>query len=120
MKATLGTEATDRRYRLEARGIVVHQERPWVAEITAPDPRFGYQRRFLPHKVDYRGANSRATRGVWWWWVIESGRVYEVSRLEGGQIARRFITVDQDGDIVGLTREEVDRWLRSAGSASMS
>ncbi|MFW6033947.1 MAG: hypothetical protein ACOC9R_02325, partial [bacterium] len=117
VKATIGTEVTDRGYTLQARGVVVHRERPWVAEITGH--RGGdYARRFVRHQVDRRRANARETRGVWWWWVLESGRIYEMSLREDGRHRRRFVTVDGGGDIIDMSRGEVDAWLAGGRSGS--
>jgi len=95
--------------------------RPWVAEIVGRHPRYKYERRFLRPRIDYRKASSTANRGVWFWWTLESGRIYEIWRRTSWRYGRdhRFVTVTEDGDIQDLTREEVDAWL-SARSASTS
>lgn len=85
--------------------------RPWVAEITGTDPRYGLARRFLPHKTDYRGSNSKATRGVMFWWTLEPGRLYQARyRVSWQKWEERFLTVTDDGGIRDLTAEEAARW----------
>lgn len=87
--------------------------RPWLAEITGPDPRYGYARKFLPSKTDYQAASSTGNRGVWFWWTLESGRVYQTRYRTSwaGGYQRRFIAVADDGNIIDLTEEEVRTWL---------
>jgi hypothetical protein len=93
--------------------------RPWVAEIVGPDDRYGWRRRFLSHKADYRQANGGGTRGVWFWWTLESGRVYEAkyrTTWSLSSIMQRFLTVDDDGEIKDLTEDEVREWMATAAS----
>lgn len=102
------------------RRLGVGDQMPWVAEITGTDPRYGYARTFVKHKADFRDSNSKGTRGVWFWWTLESGRVYQVKYREswGGWLAR-FLRVTDGGDIEDLTEEEVTAWLsRDSGSTS--
>lgn len=130
MKAAFGAEAIGLGHQLAVDALLAPfgvrardplNPRPWVAEIVGQHPRYGYERRFLRPRIDYRKASSTANRGVWFWWTLESGHIYEAScrtSWNSGQI-RRFVTVTEDGDIKDLTREEVDTWL-SARSASTS
>lgn len=95
--------------------------RPWVAEITGTHPTWRWDRKFLPARVDYTHANSRATRGVWFWWTLESGHVYEAryrTSWASGQ-HRRYITVDDiGGDIIDLSEEEVTAWLSDCSAST--
>ncbi len=95
--------------------------RPWVAELMGLHPHYRFERRFLSHRTDYRQASSTGNRGVWFWWTLESGHVYEASYRTswGSGFTRRFLTVAAEGDIVDMTAEEVRAWL-NAGSASTS
>lgn len=113
------TEVTARRFGLYR--WFYRQSKPWVAEITGLCPRYGYARTFLRHKADYKNANSKGTRGVWFWWTLESGRIYETRyRTSWKNVVHRFMTVTDEGDIKDLTEEEVRAWLASRGSASTS
>lgn len=84
---------------------------PWVAEITGPDPTYTYQRRFVRGKKDYSKANSKGSRGVYLWFLLESGRVYEVNeRKTWSTTERYFCRVADDGEIIRMSREEVAAW----------
>lgn len=145
MKATYGVEAIGLNLDQEAAGLLVllegvtravgipdgvvtgredrqavRQHTPWLAEITGPDRRYGWARSFLPARRDHADANSVGSRGVWFWWVLESGRYYECHCWPSwGGSERRYLRVDDSGDVVHVEREEVDRWL-SDRSASTS
>jgi hypothetical protein len=86
--------------------------RPWVAEITGPDERFGFSRRFLESKLSRTNANGSHTRGVDLWFVLDSGRVYEVKHsVSWTRSDRYFCTVTDSGDIKRITKSEVEQWL---------
>jgi hypothetical protein len=51
----------------------------WVAEILGPDPVYGLARRFVRGFEDLSDANSKLSRGVVERYILESGRIYEVS-----------------------------------------
>jgi len=122
MKATLKIEAIgDNTYRLlkNLQGAIGEAfvgsvpSRCWVAEIVGVDARFGFDREFVLCKTDYAKANSAGSRGVHHWFILESGKVYEVSAPKTWKRTDRyFCTVTDDGEIVTLEREAVDEWAR--------
>lgn len=78
--------------------------RPWVAEITGVDRRYGLARTFVDSLRDYAGAKrSWAGRlsGVVACYPLREGLTYEVSRLRGRasrrHLAREFIFVSGSG-----------------------
>lgn len=88
--------------------------KPWVAEITGKDAKFGFARHFLPANWQRKRANSAHSRGVELWFVLESGHFYEVKSPVSWQNSERyFCTVTDDGSIVHVGKEEVDQWLNS-------
>jgi hypothetical protein len=88
-----------------------HMPRPWVADILGPDPTYTYRRRFVRAKKDYSKANSKGSRGVYLWYVLESGHVYEVNeRKTWSTTERYFVRVADDGGIVRVPAEEVATW----------
>ncbi len=128
MKAAFGVEAIGldpgqerdaRRWRMQ--GDLAREMRPWCAELVGFDLRYGFRRRFLRPKIDYTAANSRGSRGVWFWWTLAEGRFYEAKYPVTWQRHRRlFLTATRDGDLrEDLTLEEVQQWL-SARLASTS
>lgn len=80
---------------------------PWVARITGRDSRFGYKREFLPYKKDYTHANRKGSRGVFCYFMVETGLVYEVK----GSRCRYFCTVDTDGEIIIISKKDVNEWI---------
>ncbi|MCX4681564.1 hypothetical protein OG413_40910 [Streptomyces sp. NBC_01433] len=111
----------------------IHGDKGWVAELTGHDPRHGLARTFLRPQTDYDQADARGHRGVLDAWTLRPRRVYEVSRplnppvpnwrtvrrtlgprarVTGEQ--RAYVRVTAEGDIIEITREEVDAWLGTA------
>lgn len=80
--------------------------RPWVAEITGLDPQYRYKRAFLSGQKDYSEANSIGSRGVYVYYHLEPGRVYEVNELVTWTRTRRYFCRVEHGRIVEMGREE--------------
>ncbi len=90
----------------------------WVAQITGFDKQYKYQRVFLRGKKSYKYANSKGSRGVYVYYLLESGNIYDV-RDPSLRKERYFCTVNGDGDIIKIDKEEVDQWINEH-SESMS
>ncbi len=123
MRAALRLEliGDDRRRRLRIRAQAGGSSPPpvgywqvpsaWVAELTPSG------RRFLRGATDYTFSNSAGSRGIFRWYTLESGRVYEVSAPVDWHRADRYLCrVTDDGDIVRLTQEEAVAWRSGARS----
>ncbi len=86
----------------------------WVAEIVAVSPYSGLDRRFLHRNKDYSEANSVGSRGVYAYYILESGKIYEVSEpLTWKKTDRYLCTVTPDGEIEKLDMETVMRHFLS-------
>lgn len=86
----------------------------FVAEITGLHPKYGYERRFLKPQRDYRSASSTGNRGVYAYYILESGKIYDVLKPVSWKNSHRyFCTVDEDGDIITLEKKEVDECLKN-------
>lgn len=72
--------------------------RPWVADVTDGD------RRFLRGHKDYSEANGTGSRGVYVYYHLEPGRVYEVNELLDRTTARRYLARVENGHIVEVGR----------------
>jgi hypothetical protein len=81
----------------------------WVAEILGYDPTYTYKRRFIRGKKDYLRANSKGSRGVYVYYTLESGKLYQVCER---WTRRYFCVVDQHGNIIKLTGAETKQWLK--------
>lgn len=93
---------------------------PWVAEILGKQDKFGLARAFIHANWQRKRANGQHSRGVELWFILESGRLYEVkSPVSWRKSDRYFCAVTDDGDIKRLSKEDVEQWL-SARSELMS
>ncbi len=86
--------------------------RPRLAELTGLFGR-GFARRELRPKQDWSQANSRGTRGVWLYWTLTAGPLYEAVYRTAWDKPHtvRYLYVTADGDLVDTTEEEVRLWL---------
>ena len=86
----------------------------WVAEITGFSDKYKYEREFLSYKKDYSMANSKGSRGIYVWYILESGKYYDIkSQYSHRSHNRYFAKVSSCGDIVKVEEEEVVSWLRN-------
>lgn len=84
-----------------------------MAEITGTDHKYGFDREFLRGRKDYSKANSIGSRGVYLWYILESGRYYEVKeRTSWSGSDRYFVKVTMGGDIERVSKSEVEHWLK--------
>lgn len=87
---------------------------PWVAEITGRHPKFKLSRQFLSSKRDYSKSNGRGSRGVYLWYILESGKLYQVDEMVSRRNRERyFCTVTPEGEIKIVGNEEVEEWLNT-------
>jgi hypothetical protein len=81
----------------------------WVAEITGFDPKYKFAREFIRCKKDYSRANSKGSKGVYEEYILESGRIYDISDKKD----RYFCMVNEQGDIIKMNESEVIECLKS-------
>ena len=86
--------------------------RDWVAEIKGKDSRYGYERVFVNGIADYTYANGKGTRGVYINYVLDDGRIYEVSEPITWKETDRYFCKVVSGEIIKITEREVEKWLR--------
>lgn len=90
---------------------------PWVNELTGVMLSGAFLSRRLKPKADYTHANSKGTRGVWLFWTLECGPVYQARyRTTWTDWHERILTVAPDGRILDVTEEEAREWLANARS----
>ena len=85
----------------------------WVAQITGFCSKFKYKREFLPFKKDYSKSNSTGTRGVYAYYILKEGCLYEVSEPTSWNNINRYFCKIENGELVKLSKGEVDEWLKS-------
>lgn len=86
-------------------------KRWWAAEITGRDPKYKYQREFLRYKKDYSRSNSVGTRGIYATYILDEGRLYEISAPQSWRATDRYFCTVEDGQVMRLTAEEVGKLL---------
>lgn len=95
-------------------GKNINPSRAWVAEIVGTDTRYKFARRFVkPNAVDYKQANSVGSRGVYRFYWLRPGKVYEVSSPISWKSTDRYYCYIVDGKIVKIEEREVFGWLKN-------
>jgi len=90
------------------------KSRPWVARITGRDPKYGLAREFVKGQKDYSQANSVGSRGVYEYFALKDGSIYEVNARETWKRTRRYFIRVENTEITEISKEEVGRWLENA------
>lgn len=85
----------------------------WVAELVRWYPvDEEYLKRFLDFKVDYSKSNSKGSRGVFYYYILESGRLYQIKKRTSWSKTRTFFAkVTNDGEIEEISEDEVQECL---------
>lgn len=83
----------------------------WVAELVLINNNI--YRKYLEWNVDYSRSNSEGSRGVYYCYILESGRVYAVkSPTSWNKISYYFCRVNDDGEIIKISEEETETCLK--------
>lgn len=98
----------------EKESLMPDVRRPWVARITGLDSRYGLAREFVRGTRDYSEANSVGSRGLYLYYALADG-IYEVRELISWQRDRRYFVRSEAGDIIEISRDDVDAWLEAHG-----
>jgi len=86
----------------------------WVAKITGYDSKYHYEREFLKGRKDYRKTNSKGSRGIYLWYTLESGYLYEVSSPSSWKRRERYFCIVTDkGEIKQVDEEYVEQWIKN-------
>jgi hypothetical protein len=86
--------------------------RAWVAELYR-DIHGGLRYSFLTGKRDYSQANSKGSRGVMVWYVLEEDKLYLVSAPQSWKCNEvYYAAVTPRGDIARLSKEDAEQWLK--------
>jgi hypothetical protein len=96
-----------------AKELARYEGRPkaWVARILGTDLKFAFQREFLRGKKDYAEANGTGSRGVYWWYELPEGDIYEVSAPQSWSRADRYFALSTRGQLVRMELDEVIEWF---------
>jgi hypothetical protein len=86
--------------------------RAWVAEIVGIHPKWKFTREFLRGKRDLTHASRNASRGVYFYYTLQPGRLYEVSNpVSNKHTDRYFCRVENEAD-VRMNEQEVVACLK--------
>jgi hypothetical protein len=86
---------------------------PWVAEILDFDDFGNYRfiREFVDPMVDYTRSNSVGSRGIYYYFHLFPGKLYEISGYETWEKNYRYFARVYDGQLIEMTKEEAIVWL---------
>ena len=84
--------------------------RCWVAELVNLSNQYGFQRRFLKPKIDYAKSNSKMSRGVFGFYHLEVGKLYEVKHQTSWKNTERYFLLCGTGKI---NKNQAIEWLKN-------
>lgn len=85
--------------------------RPWVACITDAHPKWGVERDFLRGQKDYSQANSKGSRGVYLFYILRPGEIYEVNALTSWSSSDRYFCRVEGEKLVRMTLDDAAAWM---------
>jgi hypothetical protein len=96
----------------ENKWLMGNIRKPWVARIEEITRNSNVSRVFVKPKTDYSGSNSKGSRGVNLVFIVECGIPYEAMRFTSWRSSERFFfCVNDRGDMIKKTKDEVLKWL---------
>lgn len=96
----------------------VGRSNPWVAEIVGLDRRGQFQRRFVQGMKTYEESNSKGSRGVFMFFVLQRGVLYEIFDRPKHLKSRRRFAVADDGGMREVNIEDALKWASRNRSTS--
>lgn len=108
LRAVLKLEAIGDDTEQVFRQVGYSRQRAWCAEIVGRNARYGFERRFLKGRKDYSEANSVGSRGVYLYYFLEPGKVYEVSSPASWNRTDRYFAAASNGEVVVVGKDYVE------------
>jgi len=87
-------------------------KRAWCAEITGFDSKYGLKRKFLRGQKDYSEANGPGSRGIYKYYALEEGKIYEINSPLSWKNDDRYFCRIENGEENRMTKEEVIECLK--------
>lgn len=85
----------------------------YVAEICGFHNIYKYERKFLKGKRDYTLSNSKGTRGIYVYYVLDSNIIYEVRYKTSWKSQQQyFIKTDNIGNYEKIDEQGVISWIK--------
>lgn len=86
----------------------------WAAEVSGIDIKGDLTKTFLNGKKSYAESNGRGTRGVYIFYTLDDGHLYEISEpVSWNRYVHYFCRVSAEGEIIRMSKEEAFAWLKS-------
>ena len=85
----------------------------FCAEITGLHPKFKFERRFLKPNRDYSQANRTGSRGVYDYFNLDEGKIYDIKSPQSWKSVDRYYCRIEGGRIVRMDEDEVYRCLKN-------
>lgn len=85
--------------------------RQWVAEITGLCSTYRFKRSFVNGEKDYSEANSIGSRGVYVFYPVREGRIYEINEPMSWKHDRRYFARFDGDQEIEMSESEVMEWL---------
>jgi len=82
------------------------KSRAWVAQINL-NPNKKIERLFLRPNTDYLKSNTKGTRGVYRYYWLEEGKIYEISMPLSWHKTDRFFARIDGGKLIRISSNEV-------------
>lgn len=95
--------------------IRTSKKKPWVAEIIGLCDQYGFKRTFLSAMGDYSEALSTKSRGVYFYYHLFPGKVYEIFEHCTWKRERRYFATVVNGKIVDIEKNDIYKWLTNEG-----
>lgn len=83
----------------------------WVAMIVGLDPKYAVIREFMRGKRDYAEASGTGARGVYRWFELPEGEIYEISAPQSWKHADRYFALSTRGTLLRMELDEVIEWF---------
>lgn len=95
------------RWKREIERMSIGSRRPWVAEITQISSAGGIERTFLDGLKDYTKTDSSGSRGIYFYYHLYPGRLYEVCHYLDWKREDRYFCKVVDGKIVRIPARDI-------------
>ena len=85
----------------------------WCAEITGFHPKYRFERKFMRANRDYTYANKTGSRGVYDYFNLENGHIYDISSPISWKNTERYYCRIENNELVKMNKKEVEEWLNT-------
>lgn len=89
-------------------------KKTWVAEIVSLDNKWKFKREFLQGQKDYASSNNSGSRGIFSYYNLFTGAIYEVNSHVSWRKSDRYFCRVESGQIVRMSEQDVIEWLKKS------